>query len=144
MVEVVAFSPPAEVDFDAVTAPFWEGLRQGRLSVQRCANCGRFRTPPSLYCAHCRSTECEWPELSGRAVLYSYTVVALNRRESDSPVYVAALACPIEAPDTKLFCNVLECDPTTLAIGDELELVPAEAGRDILLFRPVSSMEGRP
>src|SRR5262245_32459156 len=103
--DVVAFSPPAEVEVDGVTEPFWAALREGVLSLQRCARGYGFRMPPNLYCPECLSTESDWRRLSGRGRLYTYTVVPLKPREVDSPVYVAALVCPEEAPDTKIFCN---------------------------------------
>lgn len=134
----VAIAPQADVEWDDVTRPFWDALREGVLSLQKCADCGAFRMPPTPYCPKCRSTKADWPRLSGRASLYTYTIIPLDRRDSDSPVYVAALACPPEAPDTKVFCNIVECTTNQLEIGMELELVCAEAGRDIALFRPVS------
>ncbi|MDE8653566.1 Zn-ribbon domain-containing OB-fold protein [Novosphingobium album (ex Liu et al. 2023)] len=136
MRDVVPFSPPAEVDFDAGTRPYWEALREGALSIQRCAHCHAFRTPPSRYCPHCRSTEDEWPRLSGRARLYTYTIVALDRRDAEGPVYVAGLACPEEAPDTKVFCNIVDCTLDQIVIDMPLELVATEAGTDAARFRP--------
>jgi len=135
--EVVAFSPPAEVDFDAVTEPFWMALREGRLTLQRCAHGHDFRMPPMLYCPECHSTDAEWVALSGRMRLYTYTIVSLRPRDAESPVYVAALACPEEAPDTKIFGNVIECAVEELAIGMPMEIVQASAGTDAALFRPV-------
>lgn len=135
--EVVAFSPPAEVDFDAVTEPFWMALREGRLALQRCAHGHGFRMPPTLYCSECHSTDAEWIALSGRLRLYTYTIVSLRPRDPDSPLYVAALACPEEAPDTKVFGNVVECSVGELAVDMPLELVPAPPGADVALFRPI-------
>jgi uncharacterized OB-fold protein len=139
----VRISPPAEVDVDETTAPWWAALRDGALTMQRCADCHAFRMPPSPHCPNCLSTKSEWPKLSGRATLYSYTAIPLDRWASDGPVYVAALACPVEAGDNKLFCNIVGCATDELAVGMELELVRAEAGREVALFRPVRAGGGR-
>jgi len=60
---------------DALQEPFWRSIRGGRLEIQRCAACGRFRHPPQPICARCGSFEDEWAEVSGEATLYTYTVV---------------------------------------------------------------------
>jgi uncharacterized OB-fold protein len=135
---VVVISPPADVEYDEVTRPFWESLREGVLSLQKCADCDAFRMPPSSYCPECRSTNAQWPQLSGRGNLYTYTIIPLNPRDSDSPSYVAALVCPPEAPDTKVFCNIVDCTADELKIGMELKFIRSEPGRDMALFRPVS------
>jgi len=137
--KVVAFSPPALVDFDAVSEPYWASLRDGTLSLQRCAHGHGFRMPPTLYCSECHSTESEWVRLSGRGRLYSYTIIPLKSKEGDGAVYVAALVCPEEAPDTKLFANIVDCTDDQLAIGLELELVRPEPGSEVALFRPIFS-----
>ena len=134
---ILPFSPPADIDTNAITEPFWTALRDGRLTVQRCADCHRFRMPPSRHCPNCRSTRDEWPELSGRGRLYSYTIAALNPREPAGPVYVAALVCPDEAPDTRIFANIVECTIDDLAIDLRVELQRDERGADIALFAPI-------
>jgi uncharacterized OB-fold protein len=57
------------------TAPFWEGLEQGELRLQRCQSCGRFRHHPRPMCPACHSLEREWVPVSGRGTVYSYTRV---------------------------------------------------------------------
>lgn len=135
----IVLYPPVEIDFDRVTEPFWTLLRQGKLSVMRCAQCSTSRMPPNLYCPNCRSTEGEWPILSGRATLYSYTVVPFKPKERDNEVFVAALVCPVELPDTKLFASIAGCGLGDLEIGMELELAPPEPGIDRILFLPAQS-----
>src|SRR4051812_26049189 len=56
-------------------APFWEGLEQGELRLQRCADCGRFRHYPRPMCPACHSLAREWTPVSGRGTIYSYTRV---------------------------------------------------------------------
>jgi len=56
------------------TQPYWDGLAQGRLMLQRCADCGRIRHYPQPMCAACHSMAADWIEASGEATVHSWTV----------------------------------------------------------------------
>ena len=73
--------------------PFWKGLAQGSLLIQRCRDCGTFRHPPSPICYKCASFELEWVPVSGKARLYSFTVARHSVHASLDPKvpYVIAL-----------------------------------------------------
>ena len=45
---------------------FWSGLREERLLVQRCDDCGLLRHPPRPMCPRCNSLEWGTVEASGR------------------------------------------------------------------------------
>lgn len=60
---------------DVETRPFWDACREGRLTLQRCTNCGHRRFPPTFYCAKCNSAEHEWIESTGRGRVFSWIVV---------------------------------------------------------------------
>lgn len=53
---------------------FYEGLRDGKLFVQRCSGCQSVRHPPGPMCPECRSLEWQALECSGRGTIYSFTV----------------------------------------------------------------------
>ena len=48
-----------------VTRPFWEGLAEGRICVQRCRDCDQWVFYPRSHCSHCLSDRLEWREVSG-------------------------------------------------------------------------------
>lgn len=54
--------------------PYWEGLAQRRLMLQRCAGCGRIRHYPQPMCPACHSLATGWIEASGEATVHSWTV----------------------------------------------------------------------
>ena len=54
--------------------PYWQGLAEGRLMLQRCADCGRVRHYPRPLCDACHSFATDWVEASGAATLHSWTV----------------------------------------------------------------------
>jgi uncharacterized protein len=57
------------------TRPFWEALRDGRLTTTRCQDCGDTTFPPKAVCPNCFSERLSWQPLSGRGTLYSYSTV---------------------------------------------------------------------
>ncbi len=54
--------------------PYWDGAAEGRLRLQRCTSCGKFRHYPQLVCDRCYSLAVEWIDASGRGVVHSWTV----------------------------------------------------------------------
>jgi uncharacterized protein len=54
---------------------FFEGAKEGKLLIQRCAACATLRHPPRPMCPKCRSLEWDVVESSGRGKLFSFVVV---------------------------------------------------------------------
>jgi uncharacterized OB-fold protein len=55
------------------SAPYWAGLREGRLLIQKCIACGRLRHYPRPVCDACFSMQFDWIEASGRGSIHSWT-----------------------------------------------------------------------
>ena len=51
---------------DGLSAPYWGGLQQGRLLVQRCASCGCWQFGPEWICHRCHAFDPEWTEVAPR------------------------------------------------------------------------------
>jgi hypothetical protein len=64
--------PVPEITSD--TRTYWEGLKQGRLLLQRCAECGRIRHYPRPVCDACFSMKVDWVPASGKGTVHSWTV----------------------------------------------------------------------
>jgi uncharacterized OB-fold protein len=58
-----------------LTQPFWDASRQGRLAIQRCADCGYYNHPPRAACDKCQSANLEFGDVSGRGSVWTYTVM---------------------------------------------------------------------
>jgi uncharacterized OB-fold protein len=63
-------APLSNRDFDF----FYEGLEAQQLLVQSCEACGLLRCPPGPACPRCRSLAWRAVPLSGRGILFSFTV----------------------------------------------------------------------
>lgn len=126
---------------DEETAPFWDGVNADRLLLRRCNACAELHFYPRPFCPRCWSDDVEWFEASGRATLYTWSVVHNN----DLPPfherlpYVAALVDLEEGP--RMMTNVVECPFEDLAPDMALEVVYEQVSDDPLVklprFRPV-------
>ncbi|MEU3280928.1 Zn-ribbon domain-containing OB-fold protein [Streptomyces antibioticus] len=85
---------------DAFTRAYWDAAAEGRLLIRRCGDCGRAHHYPREFCPYCWSESVTWENASGRATLYTWSVVHRN----DLPPfggrtpYVAAVVDLAEGP----------------------------------------------
>ena len=124
-------------DFDS--APFWEGCRQHKLLLQRCAACGHLRFPPSGMCPHCRSTQSDWIAATGRGRLYSWIVIRhpIPREIYGNDVpYVVAL---VDLEEGVRIPTNMDCAPDVLVGDMPVEVVFDDVTPDLTLpkFRPL-------
>ena len=127
---------------DANTRPFWEACNRRELRVQRCTRCGRFRHPPLPGCPRCGSPESEWPQLSGRGRVFSFTIAhhaAMPPLAADVPYNVIVVELD-DAPGARLISNLLGAEPAALRIGMAVEIAWDEVADGVVLprFRPAS------
>ena len=66
------------------TEPFWEGLRNEQVLLQRCEDCGKWIFYPRSNCSACLSTNLAWHRVSGEGTLYTFTVT----RQATAPHFV--------------------------------------------------------
>ncbi|MEO7982139.1 MAG: zinc ribbon domain-containing protein [Sporichthyaceae bacterium] len=59
----------------SVTAPFWDGLRDGQLLLRRCSSCGRAQHHPRVLCRDCWSSDLSWTESAATGTVWTWTVV---------------------------------------------------------------------
>ena len=74
------------------TQPYWEAVKDGRLTYQRCNDCNAVVFTPKFHCAACSSENLSWHDSSGAGTIYTYSVVRQNRNPvfSDLGAYVVA------------------------------------------------------
>jgi len=117
--------PPVEIGSSQWTRPFWDAARQQKLVAPRCVACGTFRMPPTPFCPRCRSQEIDWVTLSGRGLVYSYTVVVkaiLPGMEDCIPYMPAVIELP-DASGVRLISNIVDADPAHIRIGQTVQVV---------------------
>jgi uncharacterized OB-fold protein len=140
-VEYGTIEPPRPQP-DALTAPFWDGCREHRLLIQRCRTSGHYLHWPRPVCRFCLSTDLGPEEVSGRASLYSYTVVLqpFHPYYADKVPYLLATVELVEQAKLMFFTRLADCTEDELKIGGPLEVVYEDAAPDLTfpLFRPVA------
>ncbi|MEU2540151.1 Zn-ribbon domain-containing OB-fold protein [Streptomyces iakyrus] len=125
---------------DAFTRTYWDAAAGGRLLIRRCGACGRAHHYPREFCPHCWSEDVTWETASGRATLYTWSVVHRNDLPpfADRVPYVAAVVELAEGPRmmTEIVGAALHRagHAPDLSGGAELEVVFREG---IPVFRPV-------
>ncbi|MGH9013878.1 MAG: bifunctional MaoC family dehydratase N-terminal/OB-fold nucleic acid binding domain-containing protein [Acidimicrobiia bacterium] len=116
---------------------FWfEGARERKLLIQRCASCGKLRHPPRPMCGECRSLEWDIVEASGRGTVYSYVV----NHHPQVPAFDYPLAVGLVELEegTRLVANVVGVEPADVHVGMpvEVEFVDHDPELTLPAFHP--------
>ena len=119
---------------DAVTQPFWDGVAEGVLRIQRCQACGRPVFYPRAVCPHCTRGELTWVEASGLGTVHTFTVVhrAPPEHREDVP-YVVALVELDEG--VRMMTRLVDVEPSAVAVGLPVE-VAVRGEPKLPYFRP--------
>lgn len=115
---------------DPTTQPFWDACKEGRLMIGLCRDTGRHFFPPRGVSPFTLSPHVELVAASGRATLYSYTVMRV------AEPYIAAMVELAEGP--RVFTNLVDVAPEQVRIGMALRLmlIPTEGGPPVPMFAP--------
>lgn len=119
---------------DGVTRPYWDAAAAHRLQVMRCADCGRYRHPPSASCEECGSDRMQWEPLSGDGRVWSFIVDRRNLVPGFSGPYAVALVTPVETgDDVRLVTNVVGCALDQIHIGMPVRVSWEDLGDGVTL-----------
>ena len=121
-----------------ISRPFWEAARREELHVQRCADCGKLVWIPEAACSACMSTKLQWERSSGKATVYSYSVVYRPQQPSFEFPYVVAL---LEMEEGWHFLsNVINVELDDVAVGMPVKVTFVRMSEEITLpyFEPAS------
>ncbi|MGR8918218.1 MAG: Zn-ribbon domain-containing OB-fold protein [Gammaproteobacteria bacterium] len=108
---------PTELD-----RPFWDGLREERLLIQRCRRCAHFQWGPEWICHRCLNFDLEFSAVEPSGVLYSHQRVwhPVHPALADQGPYVIVLVELPQADGVRLVGNLLGDPAAELRIGAEL------------------------
>lgn len=103
--------------------PYWDGLREHRLVLQKCVACGAVRHYPRPVCDRCFSMEVAWVEACGRGTIHSWTI----SHHAFHPAFEARLPLFLATVDleegVRLNCRLEGVTPSEIRIG-----LPVEVG----------------
>lgn len=135
-VEKAAFPQP---DPNEAGRPFWQALRDGALTFQRCSACGKGWLPARSHCPGCLCPDWTREQASGRARLVSWVVyrMAYHPAFASRLPYTVAVVELEEGP--RMISNIVRADPQTLCIDQPLSLViEDESGTAVPRFVPAT------
>ena len=125
---------------DEISAPFFNGAREGKLILQHCSGCDRWSFPVRERCPHCFAARLEWRQASGRGTLYTFTVM----HQVMNPGFASAVPYNVAQVDleegVRMVSNVVGIRNDALRVGMKLEAVFEDVGESVSLpkFRPVA------
>ncbi len=123
------------------TRPFWEGTKSGKLLIQRCCDCGTNIFFPKKRCPQCWSENLEWIKSSGKAKVYTFSIM----RDMVEPVFRADLPYVLAMVDLKegirMTTRIVNCIPEDIHIGMEVDVVFENLSPECALpvFQPADS-----
>ena len=102
------------------TRPFWDGLNERKVQIQRCDGCDSWVFYPRTRCPSCLSDLLIWREVSGQGVLYTYTLArqpTAPHFADETPQQLAVVELDEGVRMTSTLVNV---EPTDIVIGMRL------------------------
>ena len=121
------FPPPVTPE----TQTFWDAATSGKLLYGFCKACKEPHYFPRPHCPFCFSDSVEWREASGRAAIYTYSIM----RRSPTGPYAIAYVTLEEGPS--LLTNIVDSDLEAIRIGRAVQLVfkPSEGEPPVPFFK---------
>ncbi|WP_296728555.1 OB-fold domain-containing protein [Variovorax sp.] len=108
---------------DGLSEPYWQGLREGVLRVQRCTHCGTWQFGPEWICHGCHAFDPAWVDVVPRGRIFSWERVwhpAHAALKDHGPYLVVLVELP-GAGNVRMVGNLLGDPMQAVEIGAEVE-----------------------
>ncbi|MES2227990.1 MAG: Zn-ribbon domain-containing OB-fold protein [Pseudomonadota bacterium] len=124
---------------DADSQAYWDGLKEGKLLLQHCGQCGHVQFYQQVHCRQCGSEQLAHRAASGRGIVHSFSVVHRAPGpafKQDTP-YAVLLVELAEGP--RMISSLIDGDPMAVQFDMPVELVCEAVNDQVVLprFRPV-------
>jgi len=110
---------------DGLDAPFWAGLAEEKILLQRCRSCRGWQWGPEWICHRCHSDDLGFDEVAGEGHIYSYERVwhPVHPALKDQGPYLIVLVSLPQADDVRLVGNLLGDPRQAVRIGAPVRAV---------------------
>jgi uncharacterized OB-fold protein len=110
---------PAALPLDE---PYWSGLAEDVLRVQRCDACAGWQWGPEWICHHCHSDQLSFTKIAAEGVIYSYERIwhPVHPALKDQGPYIVVLVELPDAGDIRMVGNLLGDPQQQVTIGAEV------------------------
>jgi uncharacterized protein len=121
-----------------VSQPFWDALREERVELQRCDDCGRWVYYPRSRCPACLSDRLAWTAVDGSGSVYTFTVAEQPTAPPFADEVPQLLAIVELAEGVRVSTTLVDVEPDAIAIGMPVAPVfdHCDDGITLLRFRP--------
>ncbi len=113
---------------------FWEHCRRHELRIQRCSDCRSYRYYPRPACPDCHSMRYEWAPMSGRGIVWSYTIAyhpVLPYFADKVPLPVAVVK--LDEGNVFMVGRLMDVRPAEVRIGMPVQVTFEDVAPDISL-----------
>lgn len=137
MTDATDYKKPIPVP-DEASRPFFEGARQHKLIIQRCASCGAAHWPVKSRCPVCFSTDISWVQASGKGSLYTFALM----HQIMHPAFASEIPYNVVEVDleegVRVMSTIVGCSHDDLRIGMPLEVTFEDITGEVSLpkFKP--------
>ena len=121
-----------------VSQPFWDALRDERVALQRCDDCGRWVHYPRSRCPACLSDRLTWTGVDGLGTVYTFAVAEQPTAPPFADEVPQLLAIVELTEGVRLSTTLVDVEPATISIGMPVAPVfdHGHDGLTLLRFRP--------
>ncbi len=108
---------------DGLDAPYWIGLREEEIRLQRCSDCSGWQWGPEWICHHCHSDALQFEAVSPTGLIYSYERVwhPVHPALKDQGPYIVVLVELPQAGDIRLVGNLMGDPMQPVSIGAKVQ-----------------------
>jgi uncharacterized OB-fold protein len=138
----MADSPKPRPHPTPVSQPFWDALREERVDLQRCDDCGRWVYYPRSRCPACLSDRLTWTPVDGHGSVYTFTVAEQPTAPPFADEVPQLLAIVELTQGVRVSTTLVGVEPAAIAVGMSVVPVFDHASDDdgdgitLLRFRP--------
>jgi uncharacterized protein len=118
----------------AGAARYWDDLASGRLSFQRCGDCGTPAFPPRVLCPHCLSDQLDWQVSGGSGTVYCCTYAGPDQARTPLAMVVTDEGFVVPS-------RIIGAGCESVGIGSRVALAAAATGDRVL---PVFELAAAP
>lgn len=110
---------------DGLDTPFWEGLQQEKLLLQRCNGCNRWQWGPEWVCHRCHSFDLRYEETAAEGIIYSHERIwhPVHPALAEQGPYVVVLVELPHADGVRIVGNLVGDPHQPLIIGAPVHAV---------------------
>jgi uncharacterized OB-fold protein len=115
---------------------WWDQVEKNKVvPIQRCKGCKTLRHPPRPFCNKCQSNQWDFIPSKLKGEVFSF----IELHYPEIPGYNYPLICAVISLDegTRIVSNIIDCDPSEVAIGKRVvgEVIEVDEDNTIPQFR---------